>query len=445
MKSFRSVITLFFSVFLLTRGVSVSGAFHPAGTNTPVQVGLEFRFRYDVTKGLPTATRTEEPHMDYARVRLRPWLQAGPDDLFVKLRLANEFRYYRRPESRDRKQRFPDVTFIDNLFLHRENLLEDLDLTVGRQELAYGAERILSDGTSGDGTRAAYFDAVRFVWHADAKRTLDAFALYQARTDWLPTLGRTHDNGKEPADYDINGCNQNEGAIGLYWQDRARKEFGYDLYSITKLEQRGQKAKYRNEGRTAYTHILGFRLLPQFTETLSGEVELAGQAGSNRLLAGQGYAGLTYAPKAACKPAFTGALWGLTGDSDGERGRHAWHAVFNRETGLGESIAPMYTKYSYTNILYPHLAATVQPADHSALEAQAGHLFAPIHEGEAGRSRGAFALIRYRIKLGRLFKSDHLSGGSLAFQGEFFGKGNYFVTGDDNPAFFGRVEVSWQF
>lgn len=441
----RAGLRPFLSGLLAALAAAAPAAYQPAGTNLPVSVGLDARFRYDVTKGLPTATRGEDPHTDYARLRLRPWFQAGPDDTCLFVRLGNEFRYYRRPESRDRKQRFPDVTFFDNLYVHRENLLDGLDLRIGRQDLAYGAERILSDGTSGDGTRAAYFDVVRFVWHAAEKRTLDAFALYQARTDWLPTLGRTHENGKEPSDYDINGFNQDEGAIGLYWQDRARADFGYDLYAIAKSERRGQRAKYRAEGRTAYTQTLGVRLLPHFSDTFRGEVELAGQAGSHGLLAGQGYAGLTYAPHAACSPAFTGALWGLTGDSDGERGDHAWHAVFNRETGLGESIAPMYTKYSYTNILYPHLAATASFAEHSTFESQAGHLFAPIREDDAGRSRGPFALIRYRLKLGRAFRTDTLDGGTLTLQGEYFGKGNYFTDGDDNPAFFGRVEIAWRF
>ena len=157
---------------------------------------------------------------------------------------------------------------------------------------------------------------------------------------------------------------------------------------MAKSEIRDGNSKYRKEGRTAETHTFGIRLLPRFTETLSGEVEVAGQTGSHGLLAGQGYGGLVYAPKAGCKPKFTGACWVLSGDSDGERGEHAWHAVFNRETGLGESIAPMYTKYNYTNLVYSHLAFGCHIGSFSSVKAQVGPMYTAVREDDAGTFRG---------------------------------------------------------
>ncbi len=425
---------------------ALSAAAQTGATNLSVSAGAEVRLRYDLTDNLPTSGRGESDYSSYARVRVRPWIGARCSDYGLFLRLADEFRHYSRPATSSRKQRWPDVAFIDSLYFTADGLLGCLDVKAGRQDMSFGSERILSDGTGGDGTRSAYFDALRLTWHAAEGRTLDAFAFYMDHKDWMPTLGRKHENGKKAHDYDTTGYNQDEFGAGLYWQDRANADFGYDVYYVAKKEFRARGSKYRREGRVAETHTFGVRLLPQFTETLSGEVELAGQVGTHDLLAGQAYGGLTYAPKLGFRPKFTGAVWALSGDSTGERGEHAWHAVFNRETGLGESIAPMYTKYDYTNLIYPHLAFKCDVADFSSLKAQVGPLFTAVKEDEAdGQYRGAYVQVKYEIELAKLTDADLLRGGKFALQGEYFGKGDYFRDGSDGPALFGRAELSWSF
>src|SRR5574344_1412037 len=84
--------------------------------NMKVDVGADMRFRYDITKDLPDDKHTESRHSDYLRMRVRPWFKiSGTQEYhpFFAIRLADEFRYYRRPMSDRRKQRFPDVGFID--------------------------------------------------------------------------------------------------------------------------------------------------------------------------------------------------------------------------------------------------------------------------------------------------------------------------------------------
>ena len=415
-----------------------------------VKAGADVRLRWDVTSGLPNASHGEAGHSEYARVRVRPWLSAGTEDWGLYARIADEFRYYRSPESKSRKQRFPDVVFIDNLYWRQDGLFDVLDLRLGRQDIAYGARRIIADGNGGDGSRSTYFDAVRAIWHAGEKRTLDLFALYCAHEDWLPTLGKEHENGKSPHPYDMNGYFQDELGGGFYWQDRSCRDFGYDLYYVAKEEMRERDSKYRREGRHFLYHTFGLRLLPQFTETLSGELELAAQAGEDDLLAGQGYAGVTYRPGASWKPYVTGAVWGLTGDNDGDRSNHAWHAVFNRETGMGETIVPMYNKYDYTNLVYPHFAAGCAIGDSSSVKGQIGPLFAPVSEtradgGEYGNYRGFYVQLKYEVKLDQLTGCKWLKGARFALHGEYFEKGDYFADGSDGPALFCRSELSWKF
>lgn len=416
-----------------------------SNTNLAFKAGVDLRLRYDGTDNLPTSSRGESEGSDYARIRIRPWMLAQYEDFGLYLRIADEFRYYHRPASNSSKQRWPDVLFIDNLHFTAKNIWDVLDLRVGRQDMAFGAKRIISDGTGGDGSRSAYFDAIRLTWHADEKRSLDAFALYQSKKDWMLTLGKEHANGKDPQAYDTTGYWQDEFGAGLYWQDRTNEYFGYDAYYVAKAEFRNRNSKYRREGGRADTHTMGLRLLPRLSDTVSGEIELAGQVGSHNLLAGQAYGGLTYAPKLTSKPKITGACWILSGDSDGERGEHAWHAVFNRETGLGESIAPMYTKYNYTNLVYPHIAFACSIGDFSSAKFQIGPMFTAVKEDDAGSFCGTYAQIRYEIKPDKLFGIDLLRGGKIACQGEYFGKGDYFGNDSDNPALFGRVEVAWNF
>ncbi len=417
-----------------------------AQTNLDLTAGGDIRLRYDGTDNLPTSSRGESKASDYGRFRFRGWMKADYEDSSLYLRVADEFRAYRAPGSNSRKQRWPDVLFIDNLYFEEKNIFGSLDLRIGRQDMAFGAKRIISDGTGGDGSRSAFFDAIRATWHADKKRTLDAFGVWQVADDWLPTLGKTHANGKKPHDYDLNGFHQDEFGAGLYWQDRSCDGFGYDIYYVAKGEKRGKDAKFRGEGRSAATHTAGFRLLPEFTETLSGELELAGQTGTDVDFAAQGYAGLTWKPKASAKPWLTGACHFLSGDKDGARGGNAWHAVFNRETGMGETIAPMYAKYSYTNLVYPHLAAGCEIGEFSKLKAQTGPLFTAVKEDDAGGSyRGFYAQLKYELSPAKLFGADILKGGSVAFQLECFDKGDYFKDGSDHAAIFGRMELKWKF
>lgn len=72
------------------------------------------------------------------------------------LRVADEFRYYRSAEGDKGKQRFPDVLFIDNLYLSYSDLFDFVDVKIGRQEMTFGAKRIISDGTGGDGSHTSF-------------------------------------------------------------------------------------------------------------------------------------------------------------------------------------------------------------------------------------------------------------------------------------------------
>ncbi len=426
---------------------------------TKVDFGGDIRFRYETSTHMPDDKHRQKDHSDYMRLRTRVWGRARANQWEAYLRIGNEFRYYRAQPSDKGKQRFPDVTYIDNLYLKYTDLYDFIDVTVGRQEMKFGASRIISDGTGGDGSRTTFFDAARLTFKFDNERTLDAFVMYSASDDWMPTLGHTHaakSKGTKGYDYDLTGYNHDELGAGLYYTDKSCEALPWEAYYVYKVELDGDcpgnnvsKVMPRDADSFA-THTAGFRLLPQFTKTLSGELELAGQVGDDSLLAMMAYAGLTYAPKVAMKPKLTLGVQYMSGDEEGARGEHAWHAVFNRETGVGDLVAPMFNTYAYTNFLYPHIKVDLTPIEHHTVSFQTGPMFAPVAEndgkgGEYGTFRGYYAQIKYAIAIGKYFDASYAQNLGISLLGEVLTKGDYFKQDERDTAFFGRFEITYKF
>lgn len=415
--------------------------------------GADIRLRWVGEHNFPTDDHGEAKSDDYFRFRTRLWGKVTTDHLDAYLRITNEFRYYRSPRTLKGKQRFPDVTLIDNLYVTFKDVGDLVDIKLGRQDIAFGERRIIGEGTPCDGSRTAYFDAARLTFKFDEKRTLDAFALYIAREDWLPTLGKKHDpkrTGRKSYHEDLTAYNQREYGAGLYYQDRSNVAFGWDLYYVFKMED-GGRSRVLEETGPFHTHTFGTRLLPQFTKTLSGEVEMALQVGDDNLFAAQVYAGLTYAPDWAMKPRFTLAALYLSGDRSGQRGKHAWHSVFNRETGLGDLVGAMYDANDHCNLFYPHFALQLTPGDRHLVKLHTGPLFAPVAEtdptgGTYGQFRGYYGQAMYLYDLGQAIAKDTLfEGMQFRVLGELLTKGNYFRDDEDNLGVYAEVQLTCAF
>ncbi len=401
--------------------------------------GVDVRARYDFTDNMPSKTKQKD-YSDYARLRTRLWSSYQFGEWLVYGRLANEFRFYRAPSSNRDKQSFPDVLFVDSLYVEKKNLLPNVDLKLGRQDMKFGKGRIFSDGVGGDGSRSSYFDAARLTWHYGEKSSVDAIALYVGSEDWLPTAGKKQAANGSKADYDPTGFGgSSEVGAGLYWQHREADDLAMDGYVVYKNETSGSKII----GRETYT--AGLRVMPQLTETVSAEVEAAVQQGKlddGRTTAGQLlYGGLTWAPKQNLKPKFTVATLYLSGDKEdnqGKNGSMGWNPVFNRSTGIGELIAPMYSAYRYSNLIYPHLALKFEPVEKHSLALESGPMFTAVEEDAAeGRYKGLFAKAKYTFPIAK-----HLKG---AISLEYLHKGDYFKADARDDAWFTRFELTMKF
>ena len=386
---------------------------------------------------------------DYVRFRTRLWGKVTTEELEAYLRVTNEFRYYRSPRTASGTQRFPDETFIDNLYVTFKDVADFIDVKVGRQDISFGERRIIGEGTPMDGSRSCYFDAARLTFKLDSKRTLDALALYMANEDWMPTLGRRHDAyRKNTKSYhpQLNGLNQDEYGFALYYQDRTKADFGWDAYYFFK----GERGSEATQG-AFHSHTVGTRLLPKFSKTLSGEVELTVQAGDDNLMAMMAYTGLTYAPGGAWDPRFTVAAYYLSGDRDGTRGKHAWHSLYNRETALGDMVGAMYEWFDHNNLFYPHIGLKLTPSENQSFFMHTGPLFAPVEEkdengGTYGHFRGYYMQAAYDIAVGRIFAQDSLFEAlKFGVLGEVMAKGNTYDEGEDNFGYYAQVQFTYAF
>ncbi len=427
--------------------------------------GADFRFRYEYKDNWMDKNKTtiSPKYEDYYRMRTRVWGKATyGEDFGAFLRFGNEFRDYRNSDSSKHKNEFPDEVYIDNAYLDFNNLGDRVDLRVGRQDIKEGAGRVISDGTPGDGSRSAYFDAVKATVHFLEKSDVDVIGTWNRdRDDW--TLGNPHDpydltkyvTGNPYSDMDEKG-------LMTYFHINEVPNIPMEFYWIWKSETRYyDKNGVRYPGRDF--HTLGTRVTPKLSDKLTAEIETALQVGrvdsetgaqGRDILAWMGYGGLTYSESAVfAKPKLTGALLYLSGDKDSYYKTtdgspdNGWNPVFNRTTWFSEICSGMYDQYRWSNLIYPHMELAVEPYRKNKVKVQTGPMFAAEKDNDATSNyRGFFTQFRYDFPiLSQLVgKRGELTGAVVA---ETLCYGDYYqhdAAGEDT-AYWLRFELNGKF
>lgn len=435
----------------------------PNGEGSPwnVESGFDLRLRQEVFNDIPIAA--DPPGVsrggknDYFRIRTRLWTRLDyRENISVVGRLANEFRHYNTPDSD--AYDFPDEAVVDLLYLDIRALAGGrLDLRIGRQELIYGAGRVLLEGTPKDGSRTIYFDAVKAAVKLSEQTSVDLLGIYNQSDAHL----LIDDQDRDITGYD-SGYNDNvESGLGAYLRTRAMENAPAEVYYLWKKESRWfDAAGERIPGRDL--HTLGMRLLPRISESLSAEVEAAVQAGEiddGRDCEGyMGYAGLSWAftdaeTDGGYTPYTKIAYYTLSGD-DPDSGRdEGWNPLWARYPQFSELYIYAFDAEragEWNNISYPHLEIGLRKNRMCGLAIQAGPLMALENTGPgAGHDRGAFASARWDFPLssglaGKIFglgeTRDRLFGHLLA---EVLDPGDYYRV--DATAYFLRWEVTYLF
>ena len=426
--------------------------------------GLDFRFRYEfkddwMDKG---KTSVSPKYEDYYRMRTRVWGKATfGDDLGAYLRLGNEFRDYRNSDGNKHKNEFPDELYIDNFYFDFNNIGDRVDLRVGRQDIKEGAGRLISDGTPGDGSRSTYFDAIFAKVKMLEKSDIDLMGTWNTYRDDA-TLGNPNDiydntkikSGSPYSEMDEKG-------LMAYFHYNEIEDFPMEFYWIWKQETRFYDKETRYPGRDF--HTMGTRLMPKINDKLSAEFEAAVQLGQTDgqsgmegrdIAAWMTYAGLTYSEKEVFgKPKLTGALLYLSGDedsyyktTDGSTDT-SWNPVFNRSTWFSEICSGMYDQYRWSNLIYPHLEAGLEPYSKHKIKLQCGPMFAAEKDnGATDNYRGLYTQLRYDFPLlSKVFgKRGDVTG---AVVGEAMYYGDYYAhdVADTDMATWLRFEINGKF
>jgi len=406
--------------------------------------GADLRIRQERLDNIPTSSGIGQMDLrDYMRYRTRVWGQVKSEDgsLLLYGRATQEVRSWFKgePASGSGRWRWPDEVVLDNLYFQNTTLFgEGSRFRIGRQDIRLGSNRLVFDGTPGDGSRTIFFDGVTLSVPMQEKQTLDVFAVYNHSDNKLAAGNvdrrfMTAYTGREKMD---------DGGVGFYFTDRSEKDFVHEVYAIYKYDgvtrSVADGSRLSNRG-DIYT--IGLRMLPRFTDALSGELEAAYQQTHKhgRHEAGMVFASMTYAPEMAWKPTFTAATLYES---------LRWNALWGRWPVWGELPVFSYDLGNWSNLIHPYVEVSVTPVEKNTVLLRTGPMYAETRgpADGSGRCKGWFSQARWDFPIASgLLKSgdgrqDVLKG---HITGEMLKPGDYYPF--SNTAYFVRWEVSYAF
>ncbi|MEI6647192.1 MAG: alginate export family protein [bacterium] len=446
----------------------------PEGQALSWDAGGDFRIRQEMYDNLPRFA-TQSHNESYFRMRARLWGKVENEDFTIYGRLADEFREYVTAAPRATGPawnprdyaRTPGEVILDNLYLDARDLLWDrVDLRIGRQDLMYGAGRMIFEGTPMDGSRTFFFDAVKAVVKVTEKNTVDVLGFYNSPF----TFGAGNPNPRGGGEslplnsIETWSTGMAEWGGALYFKSKEVKQFPFEVYYIY-AERSNYELFNGTDKQGRWINTVGLRLMPKITEEFSAEFEGAAQYGQKESGAEVGghmaYLGLTYAPTlellGTAKPYATLATLYLSGDPDKKRGTYntgdteddrSWDPLWSRYTYF---LSEMYAYQSYyglcywSNMIYPNLeVGSKWPNKHSVFTSF-GPMYAAVEDGVGGGDGalyGYFWRARYDFPLwSKIFGKRGNIFGHVTL--EALEPGDYSAT--DKLAYFARWEVSFAF
>jgi hypothetical protein len=292
------------------------------------EVGAEERVRSEAQNNSFDFNGATEDHRLWYRFRTRVWGKAtigNKGEVYVGLN--NESREIVHP---DTPFKWDEVIF-ENLYVDWK-LDPAVSARVGRQNLMRGEGFVLFDGTPGDGSRTAYFNAadVTFGWK---KSKIELIGISDPAKDWyLPVI---NDKDKLLQEWD-------EAAVGVYYTGRDLAKTAVDGYLFWKSEKDDRRAATHPQFQPdRQLGIVGGRAVQQLPEGFSLTAEAAVEFGSEKARPGAagGYkdiaawGGYAYAKKTfpvSWKPVIQVGWVGMSGDDPATAKVEGWDPLFSR-------------------------------------------------------------------------------------------------------------------
>jgi hypothetical protein len=334
-------------------------------------------FRYRVIQEDARKLDTHEPTNDrlWQRYRLRIWtsIRVQPN-MDVNVRLITEPRYYNDRSHGDRWVR--NEILFDNLNLSLHNLFsEQLDMVIGRQQIQLADNWLVGEGTPLDGTRTAYFDAIRTTLNIEDWRTTVDFMWIENRRDSSNYIKPIND-----VDFDMSEQDESGGILWLSHEAVERRFI--DLYFIYKKDSNPIHTDAGTQiGVKGETYTLGLRGHGNLTDTLTYNAEVAPQFGHKNDSSISAFAANNWIKKLISETKNASIQLGyeyLSGDSDIDK-------HFDKLWGREGIWSDLYTggvdgfdgrPLDSSNLHRPYLKAVVNPFKPLRITAEYSLLFA---------------------------------------------------------------------
>ena len=411
-----------------------------------VRFGGDLRLRQEYYDDIPAANGHGGEN-NYYRIRPRFWGEVDPiDNVTLKLRLTEEFRIWENP-SGSRNYMYPDEWVVDLLYVDIKKLMNDkLDLRIGRQELNYGNGILVLEGTPEDGSRTLYFDAIKATMKVCDKTTVDFVGIYNRPENDLAINSENRDLTGQGKDY-----NDETDAGGIiYVKNNTMEKMPFELYYIFKNEGEWESGPATNivKHDEADIHTAGLRLMPKITDSLSGNLELAGQIGEQEDVDRESYAIDAYLkyllPVAKdMKPAVEAGVYVLSGNDPDTDDNEGWDPLWARYPQRSDLYVFAYPVGYWSNLMMSRACYTMDATKWMKLKAMIAYLEAMEDDGPGeGKERGWLYTLRTDFTLGEklLTSKDKLTACALA---EVLEPGDYSV--DTETAVFYRLELNYVF
>ena len=263
------------TIFLLSSQSLFASAFQLDEEQKRATFGADFRYRIISEHDRKLSSDDANGERLWQRFRLRAWtsLQLTKATEF-NLRIAAEPRYYD----------YPDVP-ADDGWVRDEFLFDDLNIAlrdpldipvtaiIGRQQIHLADNWLVGEGTPLDGTRTAYFDALRTTWDIVDWRTSIDVMYIDNRKDSSAYLSPINDYNFDMSEQDERG--------GIIWASHEVLECRFiDTYFIYKKDH---NPSYKDDGTKigvdGEIYTVGLRGHGNATDALSFNAEIAPQFG----------------------------------------------------------------------------------------------------------------------------------------------------------------------
>ncbi len=377
----------------------------------------------------------------FIRVRTRLWCEYTPSGR-IKLYtgLNNEHRHWFKSTRGYEDEDFEiNELIFEKLYISIDDIFGyPLSITAGRQNIMYGEGFLFMDGGPIDGSRTAYFNAVRVKIEAE-DRSLELHFLSDPSWDrYLPTLNCQ----RQPLiEYDETGA-------GIYYTDSSVEKHKFEGYYFYKNEKDEDDLTPESD-----IHTIGGRASGEAGASFRYATEWAFQLGDLGSADRRGFGGYlhgTYMLGSAMKPSVTAGFIYLSGDDPETGAYEGWDPLYSRWPKWSELY--IYTLAStgrgvayWENLVAPYMRLALRPSEKISAEASLYYMGSAESEhphivwapgfGD-GKRRGLLSAVKVAYRMNK-----NLSGHLLW---ERFDPGDYY--GDDaDAANFLRWELFYTF